>query len=109
MGNFTVTDSSFKNNTASSGGCIFNWSNFTVNNSIFTNNTAYENGGAISNRCNRHGTTTLNITNSKFTGNTAFDGGAIYTNATGTIINCNFLNNTAKTDNLEWWGHLQQL
>jgi uncharacterized repeat protein (TIGR01451 family) len=105
MGNFTVTDSTFTNNTATDGGCISNWSNLTVNNSTFTNNTAYVDGGAISNKRNHEDTNTINITNSKFTGNTAANcGGAIYINATGTITNCNFLNNTAKTYNLGGGG-----
>ena len=86
----------------SNGGAIYNIGNLTVANCTFINNTASNDGGAIYNTMNG----TLTLTNCTFTGNNAnWDGGgAIYNGnphsdaglhtATLNANGCSFLNNT---------------
>jgi len=86
INNLTLT-----NNTAESGGAIYNkyGGNLTVTNCTFTNNTATGDGGAICNWEN------LTVTNCTFTNNTARSGGAIFQDGVISLTNCTFTNNTA--------------
>ncbi|KZX15426.1 DUF11 domain-containing protein [Methanobrevibacter filiformis] len=75
--NFTITENtSFINNTASLGGAIYNnnGTNFTVTNSTFVDNNASSWGGAIFNYYNG---ANFSVSNSTFIGNNASLGGAI--------------------------------
>jgi len=83
-----IYTSTFNNNTANIGGAIQNMGDLTIDNSVFNNNTA-DNGGAIYN----HEYGTLTIYNSTFNNNTADYGGAINNNGTLTIYNSTFNNN----------------
>ncbi|MCL2156623.1 MAG: right-handed parallel beta-helix repeat-containing protein [Methanobrevibacter sp.] len=112
----TLIDCVFDNNTAYSGGAVYNsGNNFSVLNCTFTNNTinyieAY--GGAVYNSGNN-----FSVINSTFTNNKAvcngtdpsFDGafgGAIYSyyNNNFSATNCNFTNNTASSNNVLYYG-----
>lgn len=99
----TIKDNcNFINNTAKyRGGAIFlhgnsteNCTNITIDNSIFKYNTAGLNGGAIN---WQEGSTNGRLTNSIFINNTAArNGGAVFWfGYNGTVINCNFTNNSA--------------
>jgi predicted outer membrane repeat protein len=118
-GNYTDTNNTFINNTASCGGATFNTGNTTITDSKFINNTAYNVGGAIVN----DSLANLNITRCEFTGNIAENsnggainnmgilnvagssfklnhanmGGAIGNGGTGTIQFNSIVNNTATT------------
>ncbi|MGB9937104.1 MAG: NosD domain-containing protein [Methanobacterium sp.] len=88
------SNSTFKNNTATVGGAIFNsYSNLSsviISDSFFTSNTAPNNsGGAIYNGRD------LTVIRSKFTDNTAPDGGAIWNEGNLNVIDSYFNNNTA--------------
>jgi LPXTG-site transpeptidase (sortase) family protein len=97
VGTFTVSNSTFTNNSAvdpaGAAGAIRSGGNFTLIDSDFTNNSTVVNGGAI-----WHTTNSLNISGSTFDGNYSSglgDGGAIYlVSATGTVTvdNTNFDN-----------------
>ncbi len=105
----------FTNNIATEGGAIYNKGIANINNTSFINNgqnsavtgTITTNGGAIYNSNTGLGSTgSTTVTNSSFVGNTAQYGGAIYNftsngspadeQATVTIIDSNFSNNTAE-------------
>lgn len=95
---FTVTDSTFTNNSNSYGGVISLYStedssSVSITNSTFTNNSAEVNGGAIA----MYRRAYLTLTDSTFSGNTAGEnGGAIYMRgAFITIQNSTFTDNTA--------------
>ena len=97
--NFTVSNSSFINNTGSRGGVIYNsGANLTVSNSNFINNKAVSTnkrvvswGGVI---CNSGAN--LTVSNSSFINNTASYGGAIRNSAVNfRVSNSSFINNTA--------------
>ncbi len=97
-GTLTIGNTSgvnFTNNTAGGGGAIYHNGNspFSVSNSTFQNNTALGNGGAM---VVASALASLNVSNSTFTGNTAQDdGGAIVNNAIpATITNSLFQNNS---------------
>jgi len=92
-GTFTVTNCTFKNNTAYAaydGGAICNKGTLTVDNSSFTSNSGGI-GGAIAN----NGILTVN--NSSFKQNAANGllGGAIANTDNSTVNNCTFTDNTA--------------
>ena len=95
LGNITIINSSFINNTASEyGGAIENNHGILIiRDSTFTNNTASRIGGAIE---NNHGI--LIIRDSTFTNNMADYGGAIYSDGGNLSINdSDFTNNTASS------------
>ncbi|WP_225369682.1 hypothetical protein [Methanobrevibacter arboriphilus] len=84
---FLVTNSSFTDNTATTGGAIYyNRANggarFTVNYSNFTNNTA-DDGGVIYSEL--FGEFSVNYSN--FIDNTATNGGVFYFNRPSTVNN----------------------
>jgi hypothetical protein len=110
-GSVTITDSTFTNNTSTTGvlnggGAVFIRGTdgpVTVTGSTFTNNTA-RSGGAIFLNGNGGGVATLSVVGSTFTGNTANGavspdggGGAIAANTIGdvTITGSTFSGNTA--------------
>jgi predicted outer membrane repeat protein len=93
--NFSVSNTNFINNTANTGGAIYNDGYINVNNANFINNTVvgYIGGGAINTigGCNMS-------SNVSFINNTAMhgDGGAIRAFGFGNFINdVNFINNQA--------------
>ena len=97
-GNYTDTNDTFINNTASCGGATFTLGVTTITNSKFINNTAYNVGGAITTRQGGF----LTINNSDFIGNVAlitsqYGGGAIYNdeNSYLMLVACNFTSNCA--------------
>ena len=95
--NIDIENCSFINNKASrSGGAIYtSYGSINMKNCSFINNTASSyNGGAI--YCGYSGTTLGTITNSTFINNSAGSGGAIYNDAdNGQINRCVFINNSA--------------
>ncbi|MGB7969568.1 MAG: right-handed parallel beta-helix repeat-containing protein, partial [Methanobacterium sp.] len=98
-GTLTLNRDTFTGNTASKyGGAINNNKILNVNNCLFTNNTTpgafeigYGSGSAILNNAG----CTLAVTKSTFSGNTAGSYAAIFQLGSGTITNCNFINNTS--------------
>ena len=96
----SVYNSIFINNSASSGGAIYNSNtgdayplgiNLTIFNSTFTDNYASNGGGAIYNLGNY-----FNLANSNFTRNNANNGGALYNYGDfSSVIYSNFSNNNA--------------
>ncbi len=106
-----MDNSIFTNNTAVSGGAIYNapYCSLNVTGSIFTGNTADYNGGAVNNDGN------LTIIGSTFTGNRAVYGGAIADHTNLTIHFSRIVGNTATTGSAiyttdtadaryNWWG-----
>jgi filamentous hemagglutinin family protein len=87
-----INNSTFSNNSANTGGAIYNQGTATITNSTFSSNSANF-GGAITNQ----GIAT--ITNSTFSGNSSQnEGGAIYNFAnTATIRNSTFFGNSANS------------
>ena len=102
-GNLTIINSTFNNNKASSGGCIYNVKgNLTVMNSVFNDSSATGSGtsgyaGAI------HNTGNVTLLNSIFTNNNASKGGALYNNKG--IINIDS-NNIFENNYALWAGAL---
>ena len=97
LGELTIANSSFRDNSAQDGGAISNGGELTITNSAFRSNSA-ENGGAIN---NHEGTVT--IANSTFSNNSATrtdryggQGGAIFNVGRLTITNSTFSNNSTK-------------
>ena len=94
LGELTIANSSFRDNSAQDGGAISNGGELTITNSAFRSNSA-ENGGAIN---NHEGTVT--IANSTFSNNSATStrgggqGGAIFNMGRLTITNSTFSNNS---------------
>ena len=92
LGELTIANSSFRDNSAQDGGAISNGGELTITNSAFHSNSA-ENGGAIN---NHEGTVT--IANSTFSNNSATitggQGGAIFNMGKLTITNSTFSNNS---------------
>ena len=90
---FHIFNSRFYGNSATDGGCIFNYvaGPLCITGCNFTNNIASRDGGAIVTGG------TLTVTGSSFTGNHAIYGGAIYNNngITLTINSSNFVSNKA--------------
>ncbi|MDR2966612.1 MAG: Ig-like domain repeat protein [Methanobacteriaceae archaeon] len=90
--NFTIIDSKFIGNKASSnGGAIFSASgnmNIIISNNNFTDNSALVSGGAIFNRGAMH------LSGNYMFGNTASLGQMIYNNGSIGIVNLTYLNNT---------------
>jgi uncharacterized repeat protein (TIGR01451 family) len=108
-GIFSVTNSVFSNNSASTGGAIATMTPISVSGSTFTNNAANLNGGAISFGLNNNNpaTGTMTITSSNFTGNTGgSNGGALWSYGTEIISNSNFVNNHADENGgaIRSWG-----
>ena len=68
IGNATITDNTFTDNSADNGGVISNDGKLIVTGSTFKDNTAPNGGGAISNDGN------MTVNTSTFTGNTALNG-----------------------------------
>ena len=103
LGNLTVTNCTFKSNTASNGygGAIYNDnvndalnindSYINVTNSTFSNNNATKDGGAIKNAQG-----VLNVAKCNFNSNLADNGGAVNGYRGNTIISdCTFTSNKA--------------
>jgi predicted outer membrane repeat protein len=85
-----ISDCSFKNNSCSSGGCIFNpGGKLIVKRTKFINNSSEYDGGAI------HSTGELTVSNCLFADNFINNGygGAIYTIGNSNIYNSTFINN----------------
>jgi len=104
----TIANATFTNNTADSGGGIYNHgeggaSSPTIDNVLFTDNTAFSFGGAINNFA-LEGASSPEIVNSTFANNSSSDdGGAIFNDgATGSaspqITNVTFSGNTASDE-----------
>ena len=92
--NSTLTNCTFANNTADNGGGgMYNYSsNCTLTNCTFANNTADNYGGGMYNNENSNPT----LTDCTFNGNTANSGGGMYNDESSPILeNCTFENNTA--------------
>ncbi len=92
LGNISVIDSSFVDNSAHTGGAIdYTGKNISIKNCSFVNNSAYD-GGAIDGGYN----TNCSVADSSFENNSADYGGAIYSSQ-GCIWanNCSFVNNSA--------------
>ncbi|HDL20814.1 MAG TPA: choice-of-anchor D domain-containing protein [Nitrospirae bacterium] len=94
-GTTTITNSTFSNNQAITGGGLdsFWGTNATLNitGSTFTNNVASNHGGGIAVEQN---TTTLNITDSTIDGNSNGDGAGVYTIGPLTITRSTISNNS---------------
>jgi hypothetical protein len=86
VGTLTVAQSTFRENSAFSGGAIFNNAvghgpgTLTIVNSSFSNNTATISGGGVYNSSG-----SMTIINSTFAGNTSPDGGGIGVDEGGTV------------------------
>lgn len=88
---FTISHSTFSDNSAKYGGAIYlNKTNLNIYNSTFTKNNA-DNGGAI------YSNTNLNVHDSIFTSNSAIYGGAIYNDGNLNSNNCRYNFNKAKS------------
>lgn len=88
---FTISHSTFSDNSAKYGGAIYlNKTNLNIYNSTFTKNNA-DNGGAI------YSNTNLNVHDSIFTRNSAIYGGAIYNDGNLNSNNCHYESNKAKS------------
>ena len=96
MKNGAVTDCNFVSNSANSGGALYFGNNGTVTNCNFTDNSA-KNGGAV------HIVGTGTVTNCNFVNNTGDDGGAIRLDS-GTVEDCNFTNNFNVLDSGVYYG-----
>ena len=94
-GNLTISNSQFKNNTATSnGGAIYNNGTLIINDkSEFIKNTATTLGGAI-----YVGSGNVIVTENNFVSNRANYGGAIYSSVALTLSDSNFTNNVANVD-----------
>ncbi len=91
-GTLTISDAQFNQNSAEAGGAIYNYGALTVNDSTFTDNGGPDTtfGGAIYN-ANIPST----VSNCAFDGNDADYGGAIYNQSELTITDSEFTDNTA--------------
>jgi len=89
----TITDSTLKKNTAGkNGGGLFNKATATVNSSILSGNHADKDGGGVSNTDSG----ILTVSNSTLSGNSAGrDGGGIANSGTATINNSTVAENSA--------------
>ena len=88
----TISNCTFKENTADNGACIFTDSDLNVNNSTFLNSNS-KSGSAICAQAD------MSVKDSTFDGLTAKEtGGAIFTSNVTNITNCHFTNNEAN------WG-----
>ena len=88
--NLIISNSTFTNNKATTGGAISSYSPNTVSNCSFTNNTADRAGAIWIQGAN------CTVINCKITNNTANRAGAIWIQgANCTVINCKITNNTA--------------
>ena len=96
-GTLIATNSTFSNNTASTGGGINNFGTLTVINSTFYSNSAYA-GGAIGNM----GPAT--VINSTFHGNSSTYSGGITNGSTLTVINSTFSGNSGTGGGIYNWG-----
>ncbi|MBM4091791.1 MAG: hypothetical protein FJ276_20545, partial [Planctomycetes bacterium] len=87
----TVEDSTLADNSAYSGGGIFNWGRtLTVTNSTLADNSATLGGGIYNN------SSTLTVTNSTLADNSAYSGGGIFNNSsTLTVTNSTLADNSA--------------
>lgn len=95
-GTVSITNSTFTSNAASGGfgGGLYNQNgSATIASDTFSNNTATYGGGGLDNS----GSASVNITNSTFSGNTALDGGGLGNTggASASITNSTFTGNTA--------------
>lgn len=88
-GILTIINTTIINNTAISGGVLYNFGNATLINNIFINNSGVSQGGCIYNTKNGNITLIENI----FQSNHAYDGGVIYTLGFTNVTNNKFLNN----------------
>ena len=71
QGSLTVTGCTFSNNSAQTGGGVWNWGVMTMTDCTFTGNDAAGQGGGLANTGNDGQT----ISGCLFTGNTAASGG----------------------------------
>jgi predicted outer membrane repeat protein len=89
-----VKDCIFQLNGASFGAAITNFrDNIVVENCVLTGNIAIQDGGAVEGFENSY----TNITNSSFRGNTAHDGAAVFSRGNGTLSDCSFTKQEAKS------------
>ncbi len=88
----TITGATIQNNTANSGGAIYNSGTMTVTGSNLLNNTATS-GGAISNVSGG----IIKVINSTVKDNVGTNGGAVYVDGHTTLSNSTIENNTATT------------
>jgi CSLREA domain-containing protein len=95
FGSLLITNSTFSNNSANSGGGVTNGATGTLSivNSTFSNNIATNIGGGVFN-----GGGTLTVINSTFSGNGAPTGGAIFNNGTFHLKNTILANSTSGAD-----------
>ncbi len=90
-----ITNSTFSENAARSGGSIYLLSNLEIKNSMFNNNTVESTGGAIFVGSDNYHSGIATISNSTFIENSAGNGGAISNNGTLTIYDSIFEKNKA--------------
>ena len=81
----------FEGNTGSMGGALCDMIGATIQNCRFTGNTSHTKGGAYYIYANKDS----KIVNTIFDNNNAKLGGSIYNKGKITVINCDFVNNTA--------------
>ena len=92
--NLTVTNCTFRNNSASWAGGMYNASsgNLMVSNCVFSQNLGYGTGGGMSNS-SQSGTIIVDCT---FSGNHSDRGGGMWNAGNPRLINCTFSNNSAE-------------
>lgn len=90
----TITNSTFANNSAVTGGAIDSYGVAMISGSTFYGNRATTNGGALENRIGA----AMTLVNNTIVNNTAQNqGGGIRTLDTLTVVNCTITGNTAVT------------
>ena len=91
-GQGTVTNCNFAKNNASFGGAVWMFSGSVINSS-FVNNTSIADGGAI-----RFASSDSSVKYCNFTDNSAKYGGAVNFDNSGSVENCDFVNNSVNVD-----------
>jgi uncharacterized repeat protein (TIGR01451 family) len=114
LGNLTVTNSNFTENSGQDGGAIITNGLCRISNSNFISNQASEHGGAIATLFGD-----FTATNCNFIANSAHDGGAIYSRESSCEIHFNrivlntvsnngtalYCNNGIVNTTKNWWGN----
>ena len=107
-----ITGGTFKENSATEGGCIYNnaASNISITGTKFINNVASTGVGGVF-YCKDNPNPEIIIENAEFTGNTATkEGGAIFfKNGKWTVTNTAFKNNTAESNGGAIYAHTGSL
>ena len=88
----SVTNCNFNANNASFGGAVWMFSGSVINSS-FVNNTSIADGGAI-----RFASSDSSVKYCNFTDNSAKYGGAVNFDNSGSVENCDFVNNSVNVD-----------